>query len=66
MKRDQTIRAPLPVALLSPGAVLEIWSSTSLTTWTSAGFIAIATGNAVFTNEAVPPGRRFYRAQQHL
>ena len=66
MKRDHTIPTPLPVALLSPGTVLEIWSSTSLTTWTSAGLISNATGNAVFTNEAVPPGRRFYRTQQHL
>ena len=46
------------------GAVLEIWSSTNLTDWTSAGWVTNIMGTTAFTNHAAPPGRQFYRAQQ--
>lgn len=47
-----------------PGAVLQVWSSTNLTSWTSAGWVTNLSGTMTFTNDAAPPVRQFYRAQQ--
>lgn len=47
----------------APDAVLQIWSSTNLTGWTSAGFVTNTTGTTTFTDSLSPnSSRRFYRA----
>jgi hypothetical protein len=48
----------------APGAVLEIWRSTNLNTWSSAGFVTNSTGTATFTDAAATTTHKFYRAQQ--
>ena len=48
----------------APGAVLEIWSSTNLSHWSSAGFVTNTAGSTGFTNHSAPQGRQFYRAQE--
>lgn len=48
----------------APGAVLEIWSSTNLSDWSSAGFVTNTTGTTTFTDSAATAPRSFYRAQQ--
>ena len=46
------------------GAVLQVWRSTDLGSWTSAGFVTNVTGTATFTDPAAPAERAFYRAQR--
>jgi internalin A len=48
----------------TPGAVLEIWSSTTLTNWTWLGYVTNTTGAATFTDSSTPTDQKFYRAQQ--
>ncbi len=48
----------------APDAVLEIWSSTNLTSWSSAGFVTNTSGITTFTDPAAADDRQFYRAQQ--
>ncbi len=48
----------------APGAVLQIWSSTNLAVWASAGFVTNDTGTTSFTHTADTTTRSFYRAQQ--
>lgn len=49
----------------APGAVLEIWSSTNLNDWSSAGFITNTSGTTNFTDITAPTERSLYRAQQN-
>lgn len=48
----------------APGAVLQIWRSTNLNSWLSAGFVTNTTGTTNFTDNAATDTRLFYRAQQ--
>ena len=47
----------------APGAVLEIWSSTNLNDWSSAGFVTNTSGTTNFTDAAAGPPQRFFRVQ---
>lgn len=44
-------------------AVLEIWTSTNLTTWTSAGYVTNTAGSTTFTDSSAGTKQKFYRAQ---
>jgi internalin A len=48
----------------APGATLQVWRSSDLADWTSAGWVTNSTGRTNFTDIAAPSGRSFYRAQQ--
>ena len=45
----------------APASILEIWASTDLTGWTSAGFVTNTTGSIGFTNTSATD-KQFYRA----
>ena len=42
---------------------MEIWTSTNLTTWTSAGYVTNTAGSTVFTDPSAGTQQKFYRAQ---
>lgn len=47
----------------APGAVLQLWSSTNLSNWSSAGFVTNIAGTTQFTDTAATTLRKFYGAQ---
>ena len=53
-----------PYALHSPDAVLQIWSSPSLSRWSSAVFLTDSTGITNLTDSAIATERKYYRVQE--